>query len=99
MQALGAGATMVGTVLPQDDFPLIVRPIGSHAGQNLEKMTHSDDLADYLARVQPDLLLLQELKCEETAFPAGFAELGYHAEIVGQKAYNGVAILSRLSIK
>ena len=44
-----------------------------------------------------DLLLLQELKCEEGAFPAeAFAALGYRGAVVGQKAYNGVAILSRL---
>ena len=44
-----------------------------------------------------DLLLLQELKCEERSFPAdAFAALGYESVVVGQKAYNGVAILSRL---
>ncbi|NMM38658.1 MAG: RimK family alpha-L-glutamate ligase [Glaciimonas sp.] len=54
LQALGAGATTVGALLPQDDFPLIVRPIGSHAGQNLEKMMHCGDVADYLARVDAE---------------------------------------------
>jgi exodeoxyribonuclease-3 len=50
----------------------------------------------WLARVQPDLLLLQEIKCESPAFPAaGFADLGYRTEAVGQKAYNGVAALAR----
>jgi exodeoxyribonuclease-3 len=50
----------------------------------------------WLARVQPDLLLLQEIKCETEAFPAAaFAEMGYRAAAVGQKAYNGVAVLAR----
>ena len=50
----------------------------------------------YLARVAPDLLLLQEIKCEEPAFPAqAFAKLGYQTVLLGQKSYNGVAILSR----
>jgi exodeoxyribonuclease-3 len=50
----------------------------------------------WLERVKPDLLLLQEIKCETAAFPAaGFRELGYESEAVGQKAYNGVALLSR----
>jgi exodeoxyribonuclease-3 len=49
----------------------------------------------WLTRVRPDVLLLQEIKCEGAQFPAGFADLGYHAEVVGQKAYNGVAVLSR----
>jgi exodeoxyribonuclease-3 len=53
-------------------------------------------VADWLDRVRPDMLLLQEVKCEATAFPAErFAALGYASEVVGQKAYNGVAVLSR----
>ena len=51
----------------------------------------------WLERVQPDVLLLQEIKCETPAFPAAaFAALGYRSEAVGQKSYNGVAVLSRL---
>jgi exodeoxyribonuclease-3 len=51
----------------------------------------------WLERVQPDILLLQEIKCEAPAFPAaGFADLGYRGEAVGQKAYNGVAVLARV---
>lgn len=50
----------------------------------------------WLEREQPDALLLQEIKCETAAFPAdGFAALGYRSVVVGQKAYNGVAILTR----
>jgi exodeoxyribonuclease III len=44
----------------------------------------------FLARVQPDILCLQELKGLD--FPAD-AFPGYQAKAVGQKAYNGVAIL------
>ena len=51
LQALGAGALPVATLLPGDDFPLIVRPVGSHAGQNLEKMSSGGALADYLGRI------------------------------------------------
>jgi exodeoxyribonuclease-3 len=50
----------------------------------------------YLERARPDILLLQEIKCEAPAFPtAGFLAAGYRAEIVGQKSYNGVAVLHR----
>jgi exodeoxyribonuclease III len=45
---------------------------------------------------QPDVIGLQELKCEDETFP--FAELegaGYRAVTHGQRAWNGVAILSR----
>jgi exodeoxyribonuclease-3 len=51
----------------------------------------------WLARVQPDVLMLQELKCEASQFPGlGFEALGYRSVVVGQKAYNGVAALSRI---
>jgi exodeoxyribonuclease-3 len=51
----------------------------------------------WLARAQPDLLFLQEIKCEAATFPAEtFSDLGYTAEVVGQKAYNGVAVLGRV---
>lgn len=57
-------------------------------------------VADWLVRVQPELLLLQEIKCEAGSFPAAaFAEIGYTAEVVGQKSYNGVAILSRIPVE
>jgi exodeoxyribonuclease-3 len=47
---------------------------------------------------KPDVLLLQELK--GTEFPAAtFQELGYESAAVTQKAYNGVAILSRYPIE
>jgi exodeoxyribonuclease-3 len=51
----------------------------------------------WLARVQPDVLVLQEIKCEATGFPAlTFHGDGYTAEVVGQKSYNGVAALGRV---
>jgi len=57
-------------------------------------------VVDWLARVQPDLLLLQETKCEAAQFPRpAFAALGYTASVVGQKSYNGVAVLSRVPIE
>ena len=52
-------------------------------------------VADWLERNQPDLLLLQELKCEAAQFPAD-AFPGYTAHVVGQKSYNGVATLARI---
>ncbi|MBL8443408.1 MAG: exodeoxyribonuclease III [Zoogloeaceae bacterium] len=51
---------------------------------------------DWLAENQADALCLQELKCEDKAFPLAELEAaGYHAVINGQKTYNGVAILTR----
>jgi exodeoxyribonuclease III len=57
--------------------------------------TRADAVLEWLERVQPDLLFLQEIKCTDEQFPSLFAEHGWHAETVGQKAYNGVAVLSR----
>jgi exodeoxyribonuclease-3 len=62
--------------------------------------TREAHIADFLACEQPDLLLLQEIKCEEHQFPAlKFAEFGYKSAISGQKSYNGVAVLHRADIR
>jgi exodeoxyribonuclease III len=53
-------------------------------------------LLDFLKSAQPDVLCLQEIKCLESDFPAlEVRSLGYHVEAIGQRAYNGVAILSK----
>ena len=53
-------------------------------------------LLDWLQTHQPDALCLQELKCDNPAFPLAEIEAtGYQAVFNGQKTYNGVAILSR----
>ena len=53
-------------------------------------------LLDWLARVQPDAMCLQETKTEDAAFPAKALEAaGYRVVFQGQKSYNGVAILAR----
>lgn len=53
-------------------------------------------LLDWLAANQPDALGLQELKCEDKAFPLAEIEAaGYKAVFNGQKTYNGVALLTR----
>lgn len=57
-----------------------------------------DQVTAWLREHAPDVLLLQELK--GTEFPVGaFQELGYESAAVTQKAYNGIAILSRLPIE
>ena len=57
-----------------------------------------DHVTAWLKERQPDVLLMQELK--QTEFPAEvFKELGYDSVAVTQKAYNGVAILSRYPIE
>jgi exodeoxyribonuclease-3 len=56
-----------------------------------------DNLLAWLADRQPDLACLQETKCVDEAFPRENIEaLGYNVAVHGQKAFNGVAILSKL---
>jgi exodeoxyribonuclease-3 len=56
-------------------------------------------LEQWLAEAQPDVLALQEIKLEDSAFPHdAIAALGYRSVCAGQKTYNGVAILARAAI-
>jgi exodeoxyribonuclease III len=53
-------------------------------------------LLAFLEDAQPDVLCLQETKCLADEFPRlEIAALGYRVETLGQRAYNGVALLSR----
>ena len=53
-------------------------------------------LQDWLASSAPDVVALQETKVEDEFFPdTALAAMGYRSVFAGQKAYNGVAILSR----
>jgi len=55
-----------------------------------------DFVLAWLSERQPDIVGLQELKLTDDKFPSSaFEELGYHSLSHGQKAWNGVAILSR----
>lgn len=51
LAALADGALALTAVLPDGRFPIIVRPLGSHAGTDLEKMDTPADLHAYLAHV------------------------------------------------
>lgn len=55
-----------------------------------------DRVLGFLEEHEPDALCLQELKVTDDAFPYdAIAEAGYHAEVLGQPTYNGVALLTR----
>ncbi|MEC8710163.1 MAG: exodeoxyribonuclease III, partial [Pseudomonadota bacterium] len=57
------------------------------------------NITDWLAAFSPDVVCLQEIKAQDEQFPIAEIEAaGYHAAVVGQKSYNGVAILSRTPI-
>ncbi|MGR3496699.1 exodeoxyribonuclease III [Citreimonas sp.] len=53
-------------------------------------------LTDWLDEAQPDVVLCQEIKSVDEAFPREpFEDRGYNVETHGQKGFNGVAILSK----
>ena len=55
-----------------------------------------DNLLAWLAKAEPDVVSLQELKAEQEAFPVNaLRSLGYEAVWQGERSWNGVAILAR----
>jgi exodeoxyribonuclease-3 len=59
-----------------------------------------DTVLTWFKQAQPDAALLQEIKCETQAFPTFELEaMGYNCAVLGQKSYNGVAIVSRHKIE
>jgi len=57
-------------------------------------------VARFLQEEAPDVLCLQEIKCQDGQFPyEAFRALGYgHFAVHGQKGYHGVATISRLPL-
>ncbi|OYX69606.1 MAG: exodeoxyribonuclease III [Rhizobiales bacterium 32-66-11] len=59
-----------------------------------------DHAVRWLSEAQPDVVCLQEIKCQTEAFPREpFEALGYNVSIHGQKTFNGVAMLSKLPLE
>ncbi|MEC9347170.1 MAG: exodeoxyribonuclease III [Pseudomonadota bacterium] len=54
----------------------------------------------FVQEYRPDILCLQEIKCENIRFPAKeFREMGFpHIEVFGQKNWHGVATVSKLPL-
>jgi exodeoxyribonuclease-3 len=53
-----------------------------------------------LGRHEPDVVLLQETKVEDAAFPTMEIDAaGYECVLLGQRAYNGVAIVSKAGLE
>jgi exodeoxyribonuclease III len=61
------------------------------------RLTH---VVDFLREHRPDVLCLQETKVEDELFPVEpLEDEGYDVRFVGQKGYNGVAILAAHTIE
>lgn len=67
------------------------------ASWNIHSVTRRlDRLLDWLERSRPDVVALQELKTPTDAFPiAALEAAGYASLVVGQRTWNGVALLAR----
>ena len=58
-----------------------------------------ENFLSWIKQEQPDIVLLQELKCLNEAFPYELIEdLNYNIAIAGQKTYNGVGIISKFPL-
>ena len=67
---------------------------------NVNSVTaRADRLCQWIDRVQPDVLALQELKCTDAAFPRERLEgAGYEVATWGTGRWNGVAVISRVGL-
>ena len=61
----------------------------------------AEQAARFVQEQAPDVLCLQEIKCQEGEFPTeAFVQMGLpHLKIAGQKGWHGVAMASRLPIE
>src|SRR5438093_13330396 len=56
-----------------------------------------DAVVTWLEKNKPDVLCIQETKCQDDVFHALVLQsTGYHLHYRGMKSYNGVAVLTRL---
>ena len=56
-----------------------------------------DAVVTWLEKNKPDVLCIQETKCQDDMFPALVLQsTGYHLHYRGMKSYNGVAVLTRV---
>jgi exodeoxyribonuclease-3 len=57
------------------------------------------NIVAWIEKAAPDVVCLQELKCQNDQFPLDdFKKAGYDAAVFGQKSWNGVALMSRHKI-
>lgn len=54
MEQIGRGEIPVGSILNDGEFPIIVRPVDSHAGKGLEKLDDAGAIASYLSGLAND---------------------------------------------
>ena len=58
LAAIAAGQQTLTDELGDCEFPIIIRPVGSHGGHDLERIANAAELAAYLQRVPVDALFV-----------------------------------------
>ena len=48
LRLVASGSVALGDLLPETNYPILVRPVGSHGGKNLAKINDRESLATYL---------------------------------------------------
>ena len=80
------------------------RPSAADRGTSVKIATYNingingrlPQLTRWLAEAEPDVVCLQEIKSPDDKFPrVALEDAGYGALWIGEKSYNGVAILSK----
>lgn len=89
---------LLADVVPVFQFEICLMKIASFNINGIKARTPA--LLEWLKEAKPDVVLLQEIKSVDEAFPREiFEELGYNVETHGQKSFNGVAILSKYPLR
>lgn len=80
-----------------DVFVALITVVTWNVNSVKARLSH---LLTWLKETSPDVVLLQEIKTVDAAFPSDpISDLGYNIALNGQKTYNGVAILSKQPIE
>ncbi|MCQ8102851.1 hypothetical protein NP590_01935 [Methylomonas sp. SURF-2] len=58
--SVASAECLISDVIARHDFPVIVRPLDSHAGRNLAKIESRTDVTEYLSRVKDEAFFLSK---------------------------------------
>lgn len=58
LRDIATGKTRLGEQFAGCDFPIILRPVGSQAGRDLDKVDNPEDIGTYLAKVQEEAFFI-----------------------------------------
>jgi glutathione synthase/RimK-type ligase-like ATP-grasp enzyme len=58
LEAIASGDIRIPALFADCDFPVILRPLGSHAGRDLARIANPEEVAAYLAAVQGEAFFL-----------------------------------------